>query len=119
MILQLERNEMAALVLHMSIMRKSVRKGFKSNYGSRSKEVLSSYDEVKNTVTQELEVFEGDTGHIVFHFNILEIDMLHSFLSFYTKELHKFELDKINGTDLEQIKSLESIQEKVEECKVV
>lgn len=117
MILQLEKNEMAALVLHMSIMRKNVRKGFKSNYGSQSKEVLKSYDEVKNTVIKQLEGLEEDPGCMVFHFNILEINMLHSFLGFYMAELNKLELNKMNEIDLEQINCLGTIQEKVEECK--
>lgn len=114
MILQLDKKEMASLTLHMSLMRKSVRKGFKSNYGSEAKGILESYDEVKSTVAQEL---EKDVEQTILHFNIKEIDMLHSFLIFYIKELHKFEVEKLNEVDLEQIQSLESIKEKVEECK--
>lgn len=30
----LERSEMAILVLHMNIMRKAIKKGFKTNYGA-------------------------------------------------------------------------------------
>lgn len=118
MILQLEKNEMAALVLHMSIMRKNIRKGFKSNYGTEFKLYLNSYDEVKVTVTEALEGLNEQDGHFIFNFNIREIDMIFSFLEFYIMQLHALvDLNKVNEVDSEQIGYLTTIKEKAKECK--
>lgn len=120
MILQLEKNEMAALVLHMSIMRKNIRKGFKSNYGTEFKVYLNSYDEVKLTVTEALEGMNEQDNHFTFNFNIREIDMIFSFLDFYIMQLHELvDLDKVNEVDSEQIQYLTTIKEKAKECKAV
>lgn len=117
MILQLNNKEMAALVLHMSIMRKNVRKGFKSNYGNDSKKVIASYDEVKNTVATALETTHEDDSCYL-HFNIKEVDMLFSFLEFYVMQLHDtLDFKKISSEDNEQIECLKMIKSKTEELK--
>jgi len=114
MIIRLEQKEMGALLLHMSIMRKNVRKGFKSNYKGDSKKVLKSYDEVKETLTQALE--SNGTSWSDLHFNIKEVEMLHSFLSFYTKEIDRTFLDKkLSVEDQQQIDSLHEVKIKVDE----
>lgn len=119
MILELNKKEMAALTLHMSIMRKNVRKGFKSNYGSLAKSVLSSYDDVKNTTAQALEGLEGQEKH-TFNYNIKEIDMLHSFLSFYLIETEKeFSSHDLKEEDKEHLTCLEQIKSKVEYLKSI
>lgn len=118
MILQLEKNEMAALVLHMSIMRKNIRKGFKSNYGTEFKVYLNSYDEVKVTVSEALEGMSEKSSHFIFNFNIREIDMIFSFLEFYIMQLHELvDLEKVNEVDSKQIGYLTNIKEKAKECK--
>lgn len=120
MILSLNKKEMAALTLHMYIMRKNVRKGFKSNYGSQAKSVLSSFDDVKNTTAQALEGMGEEESNHTFNYNINEIDMLHSFLSFYLIETRKeFSEQDLNSEDQEQINCLESIKSKVEHLKAV
>lgn len=109
---------MVALVLHMSIMRKNIKKGFKSNYGTEFKLYLNSYDEVKVTVTEALEGLKEQDGHFIFNFNIREIDMIFSFLEFYIMQLHELvDLEKINGIDSEQIRDLTTIKEKAKDCK--
>ncbi len=114
MLIRLEKKEVGALLLHMSIMRKNVRKGFKSNYKGDSKSVLASYDEVKNTLTQVLESDSNDWNDL--HFNIKEVEMLHSFLEFYTKEIDRTFLDKkISVEDQQQIDSLHEVKIKVDE----
>lgn len=118
MIIQLEKKEIAALTLHMSIMRKNVRKGFKSNYGRDSKDYIASYDEVKNTIAKELENMGENEDSCYFHFNIREIDMLFSFLDFYVNEVDLvINLEKLSQEDKEQMKYLSSIKDKVIECK--
>lgn len=115
LILQLEKKEMASLVLHMAIMRKNVRKGFKKNYGNEAKEVLSSYDEVKKTMIQVLEKMGEQEGKKELHFNIKEIDMLQSFLGFYIEKVEEeIKLNKMSEEDRDQIECLKSIDEKVD-----
>ena len=120
MILNMEQNEMAVLVLHMTIMRKSVRKGFKKNYGSKEgKEVLASYDEVKAALSEILKLDDENAevpeGPQEIHFNIKEIDMLDAFLSWYNKEVDEsIGEKKIHQTDREQLDALKEIKEKVD-----
>jgi hypothetical protein len=119
MILRIEQQETGTLLLHMAIMRKSVRKGFKKNYGSDSIEVLRSYDEVKETL---IRVLEGDSAAAWYdlHFNIKEVEMLHSFLNFYTEELQKTfdNAPKISEEDTQQIQALNNIKIKVNEMRI-
>lgn len=120
MILRLIKPEIGALLLHMSIMRKNVRKGFKTNYGSKAKETLASYDEVKQTLINVLEDQENAAEWTDLHFNIKEVEMLHSFLDFYTKEINKtFEdVKKLGSDDQEQIAALNNVKTKVDEMMV-
>lgn len=119
MILRIEQQETGTLLLHMAIMRKSVRKGFKKNYGSNSIEVLRSYDEVKETLINVLER-DNCAAWYDLHFNIKEVEMLHSFLDFYTKELQKTfdNAPKISEEDTQQIQALNNIKIKVDEMMV-
>jgi hypothetical protein len=116
MILRIEQPETGTLLLHMAIMRKSVRKGFKKNYGSNSIEVLRSYDEVKETLIRVLEVDNAAAWYDL-HFNIKEVEMLHSFLDFYTKELQNTfdNAPKISKEDTQQIQALNNVKTKVNE----
>lgn len=117
MILLLNEQEMAVLVLHMSVMRKNVRKGFKSNSSVAHKEALASYDEVKNAVS---EVLEGTDEKVeqVLNFNIKEVDMLHEFLQFYIGELES-ELSQGKLTDVaNQVTYLKNILVKVQDLKI-
>lgn len=113
MILELDKEEMAILIFHMSLMRKNVRKGFKSNLGKTYKEALFSYDKVKETVNEALEG-AGEEVNQTFNLETKEIDMLLSFLEFYIAELNKH-----LGTDPNNnISYLENILIKVQKCKV-
>lgn len=121
MIINLDAKEMATLVLHMTISRKNVKRGFKSNYGTKEgREVLASYDEVKAALSDVLkldqeheEVAEG--LHEV-HFNIKEVDMLKSYLKWYnTKVEDSIGEKKIHQEDAEQIETLKAIENKVDE----
>lgn len=123
MILLMQQKEMATLLLHMTIMRKNVRQGFKKNYGTKEgKEVLASYDEVKTTLSEILKL-EEEAGEVlegpqVLHFNIKEIEMLDSFLTFYNKEVNESLGDKnIHQKDREQIDTLKEIKEQLDEVR--
>lgn len=119
MIITLNKQEMAALTLHMYIMRKNVRKGFKKNHGSSAATVLASYDDVKNTTAHALENMSENDEIFTFHYNINEINMLHSFLSFYLVEIEKeFSNADLNEEDRLQIDYLSSIKDKVDLLKV-
>ncbi|MCM3708578.1 hypothetical protein M3205_23325 [Cytobacillus firmus] len=118
MILNISKVEMAILVVHMSAMRQNVRKGFKSNYGRKEgKEVLASYDEVKLAFQQAIEGLEEDHQAVDLHFNIKEVNMLHSFVSWYAAELElTFEAagKKAGEEDQKQIDSLNEIKRRIE-----
>ncbi|SGI72142.1 Uncharacterised protein [Mycobacterium tuberculosis] len=118
MILNISKVEMAILVVHMSAMRQNVRKGFKSNYGRKEgKEVLSSYDEVKLAFQQAIEGLEDDSQAVDLHFNIKEVNMLHSFVSWYAAELElTFEAagKKAGEEDQKQIDTFNEIKNRIE-----
>ncbi|MCS0827836.1 hypothetical protein NX029_28520 [Cytobacillus firmus] len=118
MILNISKVEMAILVVHMSAMRQSVRKGFKSNYGRKEgKEVLASYDEVKSAFQQAIEGLEEDHQAVDLHFNIKEVNMLHSFVSWYAAELElTFEAagKQAGEEDQKQIDTFNEIKNRIE-----
>lgn len=113
MILNLNKTEMAVLLLHFSLMRKSARNTFKRNYGKQSKEMLSSFDEIKDNL--ELAI-EEEKEKETFHFNIKEINMLHSFLESYIGKLESTlqATGKVEYEDQKQIDCLRDIQERTQ-----
>lgn len=99
MILLFNKEEAATLVLHMNIMRHNIKKGFKSNYGrSEGKDKLKVYDGIKERLWNDLEGEEKGT----YEFNIdeVEMNMLHSFLSWYVEEIKLSAEDQ--GADIEK-----------------
>lgn len=115
MMITLSRPEMAALTLHMYIMRRNVRKGFKRNHGKSSGAVLAAYDEVKNTTAHALENLTEDEQGFTFHYNIQEIDMIQSFLSFYLAEIEKeMNAADLNQEDQDQLVYLQAVKDKVD-----
>lgn len=118
MILNINKVEMAVLVVHMSAMRQNVRKGFKSNYGRKEgKEVLVSYDEVKTAFQQAIEGLEEDHQAVELHFNIKEVNMLHSFVTWYAAELeltYEAAGKKAGEEDQKQIDMFNEIKNRVE-----
>lgn len=111
MLLVLNKEEMAILIFHMSLMRKNVRKGFKSNLGKTYKEALFTYDKIKETVNEALESSEEFDQTL--DFEIKEIDMLLSFLEFYINELKHLATDRDNN-----LIYLDNIFMKAQKCKV-
>lgn len=110
--LTLERSELAILVLHMNIMRKSIKKGFKTNYGQfEGRRKLKEYDQIKDRFMNQL---NEETDPICFVLEDSEINMLHSFINWYVLEIKlSAEVQKASIENDEQIEILESINCKV------
>ncbi|AIF45739.1 hypothetical protein [Virgibacillus sp. SK37] len=93
MILNLNKTESAVLLFHMAMMRKSARNTFKRNKQGNSKEMLSSFDEIKNSLEEFMEnqdeQAEEEKKKYEFHYNINEIIMLNGFIGSYTEKLEK------------------------------
>lgn len=117
MIVNLSKTETAVLLLHMAMMRKSARNTFKRNYGKESKEMLSSFDEVKNSLdermSEEIEEEIPEEMKYTFHYNIKEINMLHSFLESYVPKLEENlqAAGEIMEEDQKQIDCLREIED--------
>src|SRR5690625_5200221 len=118
MIIQLNKPEISILLLHMSITRDKIKKGFKRNYKSNHKEKLNSYDDVKNALANEIEQLEqmNENELIMFNFNINEINMLSSFLNWYATNLESLlkSSNKYIGEDKMQVETLKNINTKVQ-----
>jgi hypothetical protein len=108
----LERSELAILVLHMNIMRKPIKKGFKANYGHfESRKQLKIYDGLKERFETEL---NEEIDPILFVLTEPELNMLHSFINWYVQEIQKSAgVQQADITKDEQIEILVSIQNKV------
>jgi hypothetical protein len=110
--LTIERSELAILVLHMNIMRKPIKKGFKANYGHfESRRHVKIYDGLKERLEQEL---NEEIDPISLDVDEQELNMLHSFINWYIQEIEKSATtQKADITKDEQIEILVSIQNKV------
>lgn len=110
--LTIERSELAILVLHMNIMRKPIKKGFKANYGHfESRRHVKIYDGLKGRLEQEL---NEEVDPISLDVDEQELNMLHSFINWYIHEIEKSATtQKADITKDEQIEILVSIQNKV------
>jgi hypothetical protein len=108
----LERSELAILVLHMNIMRKPIKRGFKSNYGHfEGRKKLKEYDELKEMFMNEL---QENNDPVTFDLNNLELNMLQSFLNWYVLEIKiSAETQGANVEKDEQIVILDDINKKV------
>jgi len=116
MIINLNKSEIAVLLLHMSITRKNIRNGFKRNYKGQHKKVLNSFDEVKNSLEMTIDDIENMNNDklIEFNFNVNEIKMIDSFLDWYVVRLEKTlkGAGRIIDEDKKQIQVLKSIHKK-------
>lgn len=119
MSLTLQTAEIRVLSLNMNIMRKNIKKAFKTNYSkSEGKELLNVYDEVKGTLESFLDIEEGEEINI--HFEEKELNMLHSFVNWYVTELTKLyeeaermTVKKMNEEDREHLEILKTVESKV------
>lgn len=115
MIARMTRNDIAVLILHMQIMRKTVKRGFKSN-----KEVIETFDDTKEILFESIEPLEEAAEETDVHFNIKNVDILHSFLSWYVPELDKT-FSKAGKDakkeDIEQFETLRSVHTNISKVK--
>jgi hypothetical protein len=114
--INLERSELAILVLHMN---KAIKKGFKSNYGLlEGRKKIKLYDSIKERFESELkdhtEELELKNDAIDFVFVDDEINMTSSFLTWYLEEIKKSAKSQGVMTNKdEQISILVDINEKL------
>jgi hypothetical protein len=118
--INLERSELAILVLHMNLMRKAIKKGFKSNYGLlEGRKKIKLYDSIKERFESELkehteEELELQNDVIDFVLVDEEINMTSSFLTWYLEEIKKSaKVQGVMPNKDEQISILMEINEKL------
>lgn len=106
--------EFGMLLLHMNIMRNSIKKGFKKSYGrNEGKEKLSVYDSIITNLNDSLEIY-GEKEYYDTDLNYAQIDMLDSFINFYVDKLEQQAAgEKINHEGNETFLILNSVKEKV------
>lgn len=114
--LQLNKPELAMLLLHMSIMRLTIKKGLKSNYGLlEGRKKVKIYDSIKKVISAHYEdIEELEIEHCNIDLNAEQVDMLSSFMNWYVQELKLSAEDegyKHEGN--ETLKILETIKEKI------
>lgn len=112
MILRLKKIDIAVLLLHTGLMRKGARNVFKRNYSkTEGKDLLNSYDEVKNSLETKMQEVEEQDENILhdIHYNRLEIDMLHSFLMSYIPQLEKT-LKQAGNVQIEDKKQIDTLK---------
>jgi hypothetical protein len=116
--LLLTRLEENVLLLHMSIMRNNVKKGFKKRYGSKEgKEHLKTFDGLCAAFKTPGNLEEEQTATNEHAFNQEENGMLYSFISWYEPELNKTMAaagEKARKEDKEQLQALGEIKNKIE-----
>ncbi|GIN62765.1 hypothetical protein J27TS8_27580 [Robertmurraya siralis] len=112
LVLKLDRLELAILALHMNIMRKSVKKGFKANYGLlEGRKKIKLYDDIKEKIS---EGYDEEMDIVILPFSVDEIDMLSSFMNFYVLELKlAAEIETFNIKNNEVLRVLEIIKDRV------
>lgn len=124
-ILKTNKQQLAAMVLHMSIMRKNVKKGLKNNYGSKEgKELTKVFDEIREQLQDALLTLEitpeEDTQETILLFEEKELTLIHSFLSWYVTEIEvTYEVagKHLNQEEKEQINSLKDFNKQIESIK--
>lgn len=117
--IQLTDKELGILLLHMGIMRKEIKKALKRNYGFfEGEKKVACYDSITKTLSEQLEK-NGECSLYHLSFNDEQLNMLHSFLVFYTIELKRqAEREKIDYQVNETLQLLETILRKIKKGSV-
>lgn len=111
MILTLNIKECAALTIHMSIMRKSIRNILKKKYPKEKGELLESFDYIHQEAQKGLEASARSVTHYTINANIRDIKLLTEFLNVYTNKLNELDM-KLPEEDKEQIEVLNKLFKK-------
>ncbi|AXM89732.1 hypothetical protein B379_11585 [Anoxybacillus ayderensis G10] len=114
--MKLTNDELAMLILHMSIMRKEIKKALKRNYGFfEGKKKMNVYDSILDKITS---FNEKKTLHDT-TLDDEELGMLHAFLSSYTVEIERqAQKENVNVENSEVFQLLSHILSKVEGMKI-
>ncbi|OIJ07621.1 hypothetical protein BKP35_18205 [Anaerobacillus arseniciselenatis] len=103
--LRLKSEEVAALLCHMTIMRKPTKKGLKKkNDRQEAKATMKTYDQILEKIQQiddEQEIHELELDHA-------EIEFLQTFIPWYIGELEK-EFNEEHNQESEALNSLKVI----------
>lgn len=85
--LTLKGSELTVYVLHLNVMRKTLKKGFKANYGSlEGKRMIKLYDSIKERLETDLELIE-EVNLFTYDLAPEEINMLQQFTTWYVNEI--------------------------------
>lgn len=113
MIVTVNKQQAAALCLHMNTMRNSMKKVLKKKYKEDRAEYLKAYDYVKFEAANAVET---QTEQYVIHCNIVDVNVLEAFLAAYIdKTKAVFEQAKLKDAD----EHLEALQAVLEQCEVL
>ena len=113
MILVINHLESATLTLNLSRMRKSYRNLIKARYKARREELYASYDYILENVKNALES-KLETNEV--HLNIIDLEVLLSFLKSYTDKLEEMKLK--HADDIEQIEIMKELHLRCERLMV-
>jgi len=121
MILLTSQKDAATLALHLNVMRSDYRNLLKKKYKSQKDDYLKAYDYVKKECEAQI---EQDLEYKEQHLNIVDLNVLYSFLVAYIEKLQKALKDstKATGVDLsendEQVIILKDIKQRCNELLV-
>lgn len=105
MILKMPKAELSITVLHMSNMRKEVRKGFKRMYSKDEyKEKMQLFDDAKNVLENALDDVEEEQDLVAIHLTMPELEFLNAFLEWYLSKLTT--IDTVGSDGKKQIELL-------------
>ena len=108
MIVPIDRQDAAALVLHMRTMRQSFRNLLKKKYKSEQKEHLAAFDYVVKESTELL--VNEDQKHKDLHLNINELRVLEEFLRAYVAKTEKEMTEAMTDDYKQHMQLLSNIQ---------
>lgn len=117
--------QVAAVILHMGIMRKNLKKGLKRNHGNKeAKELINIFDQAKEKLEEALLILEvtpeEDTQEALLIFEQSELNILGSFLSWYVTEIEiSYEVagKHLHQEEKEQMELLKDFNKLIESVK--
>lgn len=112
MIINIEKQEIAALTFHMNVMRPSFRNICKKKYPAKLKEYISSYDYVKTESTFALE--QGVEVYTL-NLNIVDLEVLRAFLKAYIDKSQTVNDEAKSDEFQEHLNALQRVKEKADE----
>lgn len=112
MIVNIEKQEIAALTFHMNVMRASFRNIVKKNYPGNLKDYMASYDYVKKEAATAL---TQDAETHTLHLNIVDLAVLKAFLDAYIKKAQRVNDDAKSDDFQRHLDALKRVKDKADE----